>query len=389
MHLNHCILFNDKKLLCHIYNYDVVNKTVYELVAYLGLRGPVMPVLKIEKDSASRSDYPRKINFSDFSKEMVLAGSINGIMCLTISGVMCFSKYKEMKGRSVALWNPSINMWKPIRFPERKSRFDRLDVMSVGLGFDKGADDYKIVRIVPVVRPPGFEEYCWSRVEIYSANRDVWTDFEKRGYVPFWPKLPNCNFIIKDCPYWVGADRLPGDSTPFNPNRNEMLGSIDPCTGLYKKVRYPNFVKNLRTSVNPLKWKDSLALLIQSPGENPNSIVDMYVLDESTENWTKMYTIGEHQFDGLRIPQCLSTGEIVFETWKGDILHANNRTPYFWNPETSDNFIKKRGLATTDPLWYESYSHMESLVCVKGMEIIGKEDKNKKTKPRKDWYVHS
>lgn len=72
-------------------------------------------------------------------------------------------------------------------------------------------------------------------------------------------------------------------------------------------------------------------------------------------------------------------------------------SPYFWNPETSDSFIKKTGLATVDPLWYESYSHTESLVCVKGMDIIGedktngKEDGNKNNSkpPKKNWYVHS
>lgn len=91
-------------------------------------------------------------------------------------------------------------------------------------------------------------------------------------------------------------------------------------------VWYLKYVKNACTRVNPLKWKDSLALLIQSPGESPNSTVDMYVLDDNTENWTKIYTIGKHQFEGLRIPQCLAIGEIVLMTWKGDCQHAM-RTP--------------------------------------------------------------
>lgn len=393
MHLKHNTMRHDKQLICNIYD----RMTSSKLIAFVSLHGPVVPVCRSDVDSADKPDYPRKINVDDFFKEMVLAGSINGIMCLSINGMTCFSKYKEMKGRSVALWNPAINMWKPIRFLERKSGFDRLDVMSVGLGFDKDAEDYKIVRIVPVVRPPHFQEYCWSRVEVYSAKHDFWMDLEEEGLVPFWPKLPNCNFIINGCPYWVGADHLPGEFTQFNPIQNEMLASLDPCTGSYKKVWYPRHVKNVSTRVNPLKWKDSLALLIQSPGESPNSTVDMYGLDMNTENWTKIYTIVEHQFEGLRIPQCLATGEIVLETWKGYFLHAK-RTPYFWNPETSDSFIKKRGFATIVPLWYESYTHVESLVSVKGMVIIGKEDKKngkdgrnkKKTKPlKKNWYVYS
>lgn len=93
---------------------------------------------------------------------MVLAGSNNGMVCLTHS--------REMLGRFVALWNPSINIWKSVSLLEPKSEFDVMERMSVGLGFDSVADDFRIIRIVPVLCPPYFKEYSWSRVEIYWAK---------------------------------------------------------------------------------------------------------------------------------------------------------------------------------------------------------------------------
>lgn len=131
----------------------------------------------------------------------------------------------------------------------------------------------------------------------------------------------------------MGVDEFPEDLKEFNPYRREMLGRIDPCSGLYKKVEYPEHVKNECTLVHPVKLKDSVAVLIQSPGEYVNPMVDLYVLDERAANWTKLHTIGPLPFDGLRIPQCFNTGEIVLETWEGDILHAD-RVPFFCDPET-------------------------------------------------------
>ncbi|KAL8154896.1 hypothetical protein AgCh_000305 [Apium graveolens] len=101
---------------------------------------------------------------------------------------------------------------------------------------------------------------------------------------------------------------------------------------------------------------------------------------ESTAKWTKMYSIGPLASEGLlRIPQCFSTGEIVLETWTGNYNHASSTVPYFYNPKT--NLVLRDGdIEELDPSWNESYSYVESLVCIEGMVQIGKEHKdNKKT----------
>ncbi|KAK1367508.1 hypothetical protein POM88_033600 [Heracleum sosnowskyi] len=52
-------------------------------------------------------------NFSEFSKNMVLAGSVNGIVCVT--------NEIDFAEAFVGLWNPSCKVWKAIELPRTKS----------------------------------------------------------------------------------------------------------------------------------------------------------------------------------------------------------------------------------------------------------------------------
>ncbi|KAL8107377.1 F-box/LRR-repeat protein At2g43260-like [Apium graveolens] len=376
MHINFNTARFNKHLLCNTMCDS--SKHSRKLIAYLGVTGPPVPVLHIDTQYTARPNYPRIINFPDFSKDMFLAGSINGIVCL--------GHYKEMFGRFVALWNPAIKYWNPIALSETRSKYDMLDNMSLGLGFDAVVDDFRIIRIVPVALPPRYEQFRWSRVEIYSANRGVWEDVDKGGVIPFWPKLRHCNFVVKGVPYWVGIDAQPGDLESFTPDQLEILGRIDPYTGLFKNIPYPKHFKNQSTLVHPLNLRNSVAALIQSPGEHPNQMVDLYVRDENTASWTKMYSIGPLGFERMRIPQCFSTGEIVLETWTGNNIHASpNQINYICDPKNS-SVLRFNDMDTLNPFWYESFSHVESLVCVNGMVQIGKERRDKTTNPKmKDW----
>ncbi|KAL8107374.1 putative F-box protein At1g46984 [Apium graveolens] len=376
MHLN----FNtsrNKLLICSIccddksemkdFNGDYSRR----LIALLGVTGPPMPILRVDRHFTDRPNYPKKINFPDFAKRMCISGSINGIVCL--------AHYAEMSERFVALWNPGTNYWNPIDLVKTKS----WDNTSFGFGFDAVKSDYKIICIVPESRLKNFGR---SRVEIYSSNQGSWENVDGKRIIPFWPEqgLRHCNFIINGVPYWMGVD------VQEKAVKSTVLGRIDPLTGFYKKVMYPTYVKNKCTAAYPVKWKDSVAILIHSPGEYPNQIIDLYVLlNENTSEWTKMYSIGplnfDHVFERLQIPQAFSTGEIVLETWtqSKDIVQSVDR--YICDPKTDLVFCNKE-IEALNPAWYESYSHVESLVWVKGMVQIGKEHKDKKTSPKmKNW----
>lgn len=208
----------------------------------------------------------------------------------------------------------------------------------------------------------------------------------RRALFPSGPDLRHCNFVVKDVPYWVGIDVQAGNEI------SSILGKIDPCIGLFKKVMYPHHLKNKRTRVNPVNMRDSVAAVIQFPGEYPNRMIDLYVLDENNDKWTKMYSIwplsSRHIFKHLRIPQCFSTGEIVIEAWTGNQNSVSDLFHGICDPRT--NLVHhNNAIEDEDPYWYESYSHVESLVRVKGMVQTGKEHKVKKANSKMgNWYRH-
>ncbi|XP_074347347.1 uncharacterized protein LOC141686196 [Apium graveolens] len=317
----------------------------------LSFTKPLVSLLRIENERIGSivREYPYQITFDDFSKDMVLAGSINGVLCLTHD--------KEFFGSMVAFWNPVVGCSKLIMLRGLRTGYDQWEDMSVGFGFDDVADDFKIILIIPVVIPPEFEERRWSRVEIYSFKRSYWRNVEGgQGIcIPFWPKFPNCKFIVNNVPYWVGFDAY----------KQEILGAFDPRTEVYKKVPYPVFIRNEGTYVNPVKYKESVAALVLSPGQCPNSMLALYVLNENSSDWTKIYIIGPFSFKNMSVPQCFSTGELVVKTEEedGDL----DRNLYYCDPKTNCMFPASE-FDTLTPLWSQSYSYVESLVGVEGIQ---------------------
>lgn len=362
----------------HIIFNSIVRNHTDTHICSLRFNKPLVSLLRIENEriGSKVKECPYQVTFDDFSKDMVLAGSINGIVCL--------SHDNEFFGRLVALWNPAVKCWNIITLRVLRTSFDKWESISVGFGYDGVADDYKIFLIVPVVIPPEFEERRWSRVEIYSAKRGYWRNVEGgQGIsIPFWPKLSTCNFIVNGVPYWVGFDEGPDDMEGFDHCKQEILGAFHPRTEVYKKVPYPVFVRNEGTYVHPLNYRDSVAALVLSPGQCPNSMVDLYVLDQNSSDWTKIYTIGPFSFKNMCIPQCLSTGELVVKTWEENEMDDWDRNPYYCDPIANCVFPASE-FHTLIPLWSQSYSHVESLIGVKGMQLTGNEDQNKKVQPRK------
>lgn len=361
------LLFNSKCNSHVIFNANGVgNRKAISL-----LRVDNMPIrlLDIDCSAKDRFDYPRKINFADFSKKMHVASSINGVVLLM--------NIDEMLGKFVVLWNPAINQWKPIKLDEKADSGKGLERSAFGLGYDEGNDALKIVRVVTMSTSMTefYKNFKWARVEVYSVNRGCWKDVDHEGELLFWPRQYHCNFIVKGAPYFVGMDVMADSAVAF---QHEILARFDPCTGFYKKVQYPEHFREMSTWTNPFEYQDSVAVMVQStPGLLDEPMIDLYVLDDYTASWTKMYTFGPFPYGEFHVPrQSFKSGEIVFE----EQLHT--RDLYLYDPKASciSSLIGIEGLK---PLWMQSYSHTESLVSVKGIELIGKEEKNKKTKAKK------
>lgn len=279
LHLCFNLARNNKVIVSNSYN-PVADFSLKRIISLKGINDPPVTMLHVHKLLPFRRDFPEKMNFPDFSKSMVLAGSINGVVCLT--------HFREIRERFVALWNPAIRYWKPVALPQNKSWQN----VNVGLGFDKAENDYKIICIVPCIDKPG-----WSRFEIYSVNRDSWEDADEKGLIPFHPdaNYRPSNFIVKDVPYWIGFDARDMKAIV------RILGRIDPSTGLYKIVTCP-VRESASVSLGLVNWKDLVTALVIYPGEYEKQIVDLYVLDENTNKWTKMYSFGPFDFKGMRTP---------------------------------------------------------------------------------------
>lgn len=128
-------------------------------------------------------------------------------------------------------------------------------------------------------------------------------------------------------------------------------------TEMLRKDPYLKYAKNERTEVHT---------------------IDVHVLDESWGGWVKKYTTQPIITDGLRLPRCLTTGEVVVELWEGDDSH--NRGMFFYDPNTKRLSTKFDAFV---PVWDHSYTHVKSLVCLEGMEPIETEVKEI------TWYIQS
>lgn len=347
MHLKISALRN-KCLLLHGFAPNYAARTM----SLFRMDEPLVTLFDIKRGFTRKPDFPSNFSFADFFDEMTVCGSVNGIVCLSHTQYPEEGRFVKW-GRFVVLWNPAISRMKLVMIPPRKTLFDVWQLVSVGLGYDAVDDDFKIIRLVPVAIS---EVRAETRVEMYSSNRDCWEDVNKGARIDFCPVRPNCTFIIKGVPYWD--------------NGKNALAAIDPHTGMYRNIPHPKYVKNERTWVHSINMNDLVSFLVYSPGESPNQMVDFYVLDNSG-SWMKQITTGPIVGEDLRLPQYLTTGEIV-------VLDRNTASTYFYDPKTSH--LTSESVAF-HPLWFQSYCHIESLVSVKGMEPFGGEGKSKITEP--------
>lgn len=207
-----CNRARNREMLCNCLTFC----ESHNIVSFLRAKGPEVSIFEVDRrDSYRADDSQTRLDFFNFARKMIICGSVNGIVCI------CHSK--EFGEKFLGLWNPAVMKWKPVVLPSSKKWVKA----SVGLGYDKVNDDLKIVCLVPF--GDGYGAVCGSVVEIYSASNDEWDDVDESRDISFFTKRRNCQFIVKDVPYWTGSDSQVGD----------VLARIDPCTGVYMMFNYP------------------------------------------------------------------------------------------------------------------------------------------------------
>lgn len=188
--------------------------------------------------------------------------------------------------------------------------------------------------------------------------------------VSFLPEVGlHCRCIIKGVPYWIGNDKELGEF--------QVITRVSPC-GLFEWFRYPQgFDEKFCHFVN---MEDSVAVLVQSTNiESAELQIDLYVMNDSDGTWTWLRRIGSFMCEGLRVPQCMGTGEMVVLTYN---YMSDDDGMFFCDPRTGQ-LLRNDDLLEFYPSWHNTYSYAESMISVKGMTYIGREESQS---VYKKWY---
>lgn len=326
------------------------------------LNHPPHTLVDIDSMSPRKLDFFKNLNFPDCFKELVVAGSYNGILCVS-------SFYKSIS-RFLALWNPAINHWRQIPLLPPKNNTDNI-YSSVGLAFDSLTNDYRIIRLVGVVSN---DLSPCSRIEMYSVNQKSWLDLASSS-IPYFTTQPNCSVIIKGVPYWSRNYNPVGDSF-CNSFQSNVIATVDPHTGLYQGIEYPQIVTDEDTTLHPFSFNDSLAVLIYSPGDNSNrKMFHVYTLDDKSPSadWINLYSSAPTilKNTNMCILRCFPDADkIIVAGWNHEQWCS------FLYDLQADCLCHSIGLDAFRPRWDETYHHVESLICLDGMEPIQTEDGN-------------
>ncbi|XP_074340863.1 putative F-box protein At3g10430 [Apium graveolens] len=226
-------------------------------------------------------------------EEMDVVGSCNGLLCLTNPlGHIC-------------LWNPTMKRVKDISDYAIRM-VDTSGEVSVGFGFDKMTNDYKVVRIIWTSR----SENTPGRVEVYSLNRASWREIEVR--LDFELIHGCCHLIVKGNPYWTGlAHRWE--------IKRQFFVSFDVHNEVFSKIPWPDQCINPRSGrkgyLAIMEFQESFAVVRGKFFEGRILEISIWAMDANIGgecSWTEKLTVGP-LLGFSRILGCLKNGEIVGE----------------------------------------------------------------------------
>ncbi|KAH0699600.1 hypothetical protein KY284_013815 [Solanum tuberosum] len=259
-------------------------------------------------------------------------GSINGLICLVTN---------IASRQMICLWNPSINQYKMFPVHSENPKKTRKCDVSMGFGYEKGSDDYKVLRLL---------SYKTGRpltiVEIYSTNSDSWKEVKSNSRLKM--NTCFCNVIVEGLTYWVAKD-LDG-STVLAP----FVWSIEK----FFIIPIPKEVITKSQSFKATNYHGSFALLAYSSRRKFKARLDVWVveLDISAEEfkWKKKFTF--HMDFGFSMHWGLTGGDIVVE----NAPHM----PYLFNLTT-----KQMWAMGINPI-LSLFNYTESLVSINGFKHV-------------------
>ncbi|KAL1816659.1 hypothetical protein ACET3Z_019233 [Daucus carota] len=266
----------------------------------------------------ARFDIPGRLTMYRF------VGCCNGIICLCDYDHIC-------------LWNPSIKM-------SRKIKMSRNISATVGFGYDRISNEYKLLRFVYEKR-----DDVVPMAKVYYVNADYSREYQGPNLKTQIYDVAQSNIVVNGVLYFVGGDQLV---------------SFDLHDEVFGLVELPNFIQ--RKMSNVMDFEGSVAIVFES-----GTGVDLWTLDivSGVFSWNKKFSI-EYGLDDLDTEIWLSCylGAKQFYGWK---LRNGNYFVYEILYDYEKKNIKYHGLGEeyVVPV-HAAFKYTETLVSLDRFEPV-------------------
>ncbi|KAG9138672.1 hypothetical protein Leryth_018565 [Lithospermum erythrorhizon] len=195
------------------------------------------------------------------------------------NGLICFLEDFDPNDGHIVLWNPSIRKAVVLPHPSVKLEFPQF--LALGFGADSLTSDYKVVRIVYLVKGT-----ISVVVEVFSLRTREWRRIEVVGLDCFLPPPTGIHACVNDRAHWIGW-RGEGQS-------RSLIMSFDMHNELFEALSLPGDLANeLSFDVEVSVSRGCLAVIENVPSRQ--RYFNLWVMKEYgiSDSWTLMFTLND------------------------------------------------------------------------------------------------
>jgi F-box interacting protein len=218
------------------------------------------------------------LNLPSAAPHYYIAASCNGLLCL----------WDDTVRSDVYLWNPATSSELKALPAASSHRHTGLRVFpgQVGLGFDSGSNDFKVVRLFQVVEEDGTE---WAEAQIYSLRCGSWRllDLCVPNYVNSRTAALDGGFL------WYAGDKL----EEHVPDDDDRIVAFDFTNEEFRTMMFPDarfFCEYGEYTRTVTELKEYVAMMVFPLDERKkNMYLDIWVMIEFgvRESWTRLLSI--------------------------------------------------------------------------------------------------
>ncbi|GAA0152708.1 hypothetical protein LIER_11121 [Lithospermum erythrorhizon] len=202
-----------------------------------------------------------------------IVGCLNGLLCLTTRNNLFNTNY--------FLFNPALREFSPL--PQHQStlaKFDKIELVSVGFGYDSRTKDYKMVRLEYYT----LSHLHFANADVYTLSTDSWKQINVTSRV--YVREMICKVFVKGTLHWT-ADQGDNERCIVTYDvENETFGNLP--------------LPNIPHIADEIYWEvhvcQELLAIAYCYRQGNNLRFDIWVMDEYGvgQSWKKQFTVGPH-----------------------------------------------------------------------------------------------